>query len=333
MKLFHKFKTGVGVGGVLLAIAGSFLYSAPDAAAQTANTLKVSPVRTDTIIKPGETGTVQTTITNLTGQAITVHPMINDFIAGDEDGTPALILDEDEYAPTHSLKRFITPIADVTIPANDAKTITVTISVPADAQPGGYFGAVRFAPTSPDGGGQVNLSASVASLILLAVPGDAIELLQLTDFTVQQNSMPGTLFFDGKNITTYLRFENKGSAQLGPFGKLSVVKGDTVVYEKDFNNETPREVILPDSARRWELPIESVNDFGYYKVLGTFTYGEKNITVEVVSSFWVVPMPVVLIAAGILAVLLIGCALTIVIIVRRSRRRRRGPTRSRLRRR
>ncbi|MET0980321.1 MAG: DUF916 domain-containing protein [Candidatus Saccharimonadales bacterium] len=273
---------------VLLADSRAF------AATNTANTLKVSPVRTDIEILPGESKTVKTTVSNLTDAPITVSPIENDFVAGDERGTPALILDADKFAPTHSLKRFMTPLKNVTIPAGQSKVVEVVITVPANAQPGGYFGAVRFAPTSPDGGGQVNLSASVASLILMTVPGPAVEKLALTDFNIQQNGVTGTNFRTPNNLQATARFENKGSVQLGPFGKVSVKKGDKVVYDSDFNNKDPRDMILPDSARRWDIPLKNIDSFGNYTVSAVFTYGTKNQTIEVTKSFWVIPTAVIM---------------------------------------
>lgn len=271
----------------------------------TANTLKVSPVRTDIEIKPGESKTVEVTVSNLTDAPITVRPVENDFVAGDERGTPALILDENEYAPTRSLKRFMTPLANVTIPAGEAQTVNVVITVPKDAQAGGYFGAVRFAPASPDGGGQVNLSASVASLILLTVPGDVVEKLNLTSFSIQQDGKTGSYFNTPNNLQASVRFENKGGLQAGPFGKVSVKKGDNVVYEADFNNSNPRDTILPDSARRWDIPLDKIEKFGHYTVNATFTYGAKNQTIEVTKSFWVIPTTYII--AGIVGlVVLIG---------------------------
>lgn len=273
----------------------------------TANTLKVSPVRTDVEIKPGISKTVKTTVTNLTDASITVRPIENDFVAGDERGTPALILDENKYAPTHSLKRFMTPIADVTIPAGESKTVSVVITVPKDAKAGGYFGAIRFAPTSPDDGGQVNLSASVASLILMTVPGDTTEKLELTDFSIQQNGAPGSYFINGNDLQASVRLESKSDVQLGPFGKVSVKKGDKVVYETDFNDENPRDLILPDSARRWDIPLDNIDSFGKYTVSATFTYGQKNQTIEVAKSFWMIPLGVTITAVvGVLVLIGLG---------------------------
>lgn len=292
-------------------VVGSHIAAAADTT-NTANTLKVSPVRTDITVKPGESTTVKTTVTNLTKVAVTVSPIENDFVSGDENGTPALILDATKYAPTHSLKRFMTPLSNVTIPAGGSKTIDVVITVPATAQAGGYFGAVRFAPASPDTGGQVNLSASVASLILLKVPGATVEKLALTNFDITQKGKVGTNFRTPDNLQASFRFENKGNLQVGPFGKISVLKGDHVVYDTNFNNKDPRDVILPDGARRWDIPLKNIGNFGQYTVNAVFTYGDKNQTIEVTKSFWVVPQMLIIavvIAALVLIALIVGLVL------------------------
>ena len=124
----------------------------------------------------------------------------------------------------------------------------MTIIVPTDAAAGGYFGAIRFTPTATADGGQVNMSASVASLILLRVTGDAAERLNLTELAVQQAGVTGGFFTHGNNLAVTARFENVGDVQLAPFGKVSVQKGNTVVHEADFNVKNPRDMVLPDGA-------------------------------------------------------------------------------------
>ena len=328
-------KTGIrtniraGIIAVMaLAVAVSPL--APQAQAQanrsntsvnnSTNVLKISPVRTDIQIQPGETKTVRTVVTNLTGSAITVRPIENDFIAGDENGTPALILDADKFAPTHSLKKFMKPLGNVTIPANKSEAVVVTIAVPADTQAGGYFGAVRFAPTDPNGGGQVNLNASVASLILMTVPGDTVEKIDLTDFSIKQDGTAGSFFQKSENLSASVRFQNKGNLQAGPFGKVSVKNGDKVIYETDFNNKDPRDMILPDSARKWDIPLEKISGFGNYTVSATFTYGTTNQTIEVSRSFWVVPLGII-IAAVIALLVIIALAVGIWLFLRNYKKR------------
>ncbi len=317
----------MNVGAVLMAVLAVTVLVSTQSSAQTStkpnnstNVLKVSPVRTDVEIKPGGSQTVKTIVTNLTNTPITVRPVENDFVAGDERGTPALILDENKFAPTHSLKRFMKPLEDVTIPANEEKEIEVVITVPKDAKAGGYFGAVRFAPTDPSGGAQVNLSASAASLILLTVPGNMVEKLSLTDFDIQQDGKSGTFFNTPTNLQTSFRFKNEGSSQVGPFGKISVKHGDKVVYEADFNDKTPREMILPDSARRWDVPVDKVGTFGNYTITGTFSYGQKNQTIEVSKSFWVIPLGIV-IAAVVAIIALIALAIGIWFFLRNYKKR------------
>jgi hypothetical protein len=294
------------------------------------NSIKVTPVRSDIQIAAGARQTVQVTVSNVTGSSLSVTPVTNDFVAGDDRGTPALILDADKFAPSHSLKRFMGPLKTATIPAGQSKTFDIVITVPASAQAGGYFGAVRFAPSDPDSGGQVNLSASVASLILLTVPGDAVERLSLSSFDVQQKGVNGTSFRTPDELGVSFSFANQGNLQIGPFGKISVKKGDKIVSSVDFNEKNPRDVILPDSDRRWDVPLDGIEAFGHYDIIATFTYGTKNQTIEVTKSFWVIPTWVIITAIASVVGLLLTAAL-IVFFVIRSRKRRYMPKNNRRR--
>jgi hypothetical protein len=320
-RFLKSFRLVAGLLVIAGFLAGFQPFNHVSAQSSTANTLRVTPVRSDIQINAGERQVVRVTVSNVTDQEITVRAIANDFIASpQEDGSPALILDENEYAPTHSLKRFMTAVPDFEIPANQGRTIDVIITVPADAQAGGYFGAIRFAPTDPASGGQVNLSASVASLILLNVPGPVEERLNLTDFEIRQGDRQGNDFRTANDLKAYFRFQNMGNVQLGPFGKISVTQGDRVVYEADFNTESPRNLVLPDSARRWEVPLKEIGEFGHYTVSATFTYGTRNQTIEVSQSFWVIPQYMIIAAIVIIVLLLLGIALAVYLIIRRNKR-------------
>lgn len=289
------------IAAVIVGLAVVLFATMPAAHAEekAVNTFKISPVRTDINVTPGQTRTVTTTITNVTDAPITVRPITNDFIADDkENGEPALILDEDKYAPSHSLKRFMRPLQDVTVPARDSKTVTVTIAVPADTKAGGYYGAVRFAPVVGETGGQVNMTASVATLILVRVPGETVEKLTLTDYAVQKNGVSATRFSKPDGLSLLIRFKNEGNVHVAPFGKISIKKGDTVVKEVDFNNKDQRDMILPDTARRWSVPLEGLGSFGKYTVHSTLTYGERNQTVEMSESFWIIPLALIFVVIG-----------------------------------
>ena len=325
LRVLVKQRVQTNIRALMLLAAALFMFVGVQAYAQTSTgtvgqVLKVTPVRSDIEIKAGTSFTQKVTITNISKSPITVKPIANDFIAGDERGTPSLVLDEDKFAPTHSLKRFMRPLTNVTVEANKSRVVEVVITVPKDAQPGGYFGALRFAPVGAEGGGQVDLSGSVASLILMTVPGPATEKMAVTNFDIRQNGMSGSRFATPDNLEVSVRFQNQGSVQLGPFGKLSVTQGDKVVYSTDFNNKTPRDMVLPDSARRWEIPLDKIGAFGNYTVSATFTYGTKNQTIEVKKSFWVIPQAVI-IAAVVGVIVLIALITAIWFFLRQYKRR------------
>ena len=312
---------------VLTALVAAFtlvaLFGTHTFAATTPDAARVTPVRSDIQITPGASKVVQVSVVNPTNTTLYLSPIENDFIAGDEKGTPALILNADQYAPTHSLKRFMAPLKNITVAPNDTTIVNVTITVPKTAQSGGYFGAVRFAPSSSVTGGQVNLSSSLASIILLTVPGPTTEQLNLTNFEVQQKGKTGTLFHTPDNLTALIRFENKGNIQEAPFGQLEVKDGKKTVYTYDFNqSETaPKDEILPDSARRWSVPIKNLKKFGHYTISGTLAYGAKNETVNVSQSFWIIPYWMIYSALGLLVLIVAAIVAIILVVTRRNRRR------------
>ncbi len=336
MERFYAFVRVNVVYVALLAIVmviGSMLFvqtaQAEGEVTNSVNTLKVSPVRSDITIKPGESKEVAVVVTNLTSSAVKIKPSTNDFTTGDEYGTPALILDEAQYAKSHSLKRFMGEVAETTIAPKQAGQVKVKISVPADAKAGGYFGAIRFSSVSPDGG-QVNLSPSVASLILLTVSGEFTEKLQLTTFQIQQSGVAGTVFRDDANIEALFRFKSEGNVQVGPFGQVAVKKGDNLIYTADLNNKDPRDMVLPDGVRRWEVPVSKLSGFGKYTVSATLTYGTKNQTIQDERTFWIIPVSVIIAAvAGLVLLVALLIALWVFLKKRSSRGKRVATTRRR----
>jgi hypothetical protein len=292
--------TTLGVASSLLAIIGLTGNAAAQASTTkpSDSTMKISPVRTEIAAKPGESTKVPVYITNISKAPITLKAIENDFVAGDEKGTPSLVLDEKAYAPTHSLKRFMVHIDNVSIDPGKTKQVDVTVNVAKDAKAGGYYGALRFVPIDASGNSSVSLNGSVSSLILLTVPGDLQENLMLTNFDVQQKGAAGSNFRNPDNLEVALRFENKGNVHVAPFGQINVKKGDKVVYKTDFNTTDPKGNVLPDSARKWNVPLKDIGRFGKYKIIGTFTYGSTNKTIEVEKSIWIVPMFYIIAAIG-----------------------------------
>ena len=276
------------------------------------NAMQVSPVRSDLTINPGETRQLTVSIQNLTKTNSEYQAIINDFVAGNgEDGQPALILDADKYAPSHSLKRYIAKIPNVSVDAGQTKDVKVTITVPKDAAGGGYFGAVRFAPASgTDPTKNVTLSASVGSLILVKVPGDIVENVKLETFDVRsgKEATGGSSFFtSNKDLYAVSRFKNTGNVHEQPFGKVVLKKGTKVLETIEINNADPRGNVLPDSVRRFNSKLTKVGMWGSYTVEGNFGYGSSGQLVSGKTSFFVLPLLFI-----VLGLLLVGLVLFVI---------------------
>src|SRR5260221_14327522 len=131
------------LGGILATITmvfSSLLPSAASAAAVSSpNGMRVSPVTTNLTINPGGSSFVNIIIQNVTKDDANYKVDINDFTTKGETGTPALLLNPGQYAPAHSLKRYITPIPDISVKGGEQKTIKVEINIPKNAPGGGYY--------------------------------------------------------------------------------------------------------------------------------------------------------------------------------------------------
>jgi len=262
-------------------------------------------------VSPGETKTVTVTVKNVTSATATYKVIVNDFIAGDNElGQPALILDDNKYAPSHSLKRHIAAIPNVTVNPGESKDVKVSISMPKDAAGGGYFGAVRFLAVGGKQGQNITLSASVGSLILVRVPGDIKESMTLASFDVRKSetsNSASSFFTSNKNLYVMARFKNTGNVHEQPFGKIILKKGDKVLQTTEINNTDPKGNVLPDSIRRFSVKLNKVGMWGKYTVEGNFGYGTTGQLISGKTSFFVLPL--ILIIVGLIVLGLIVFAI------------------------
>ncbi|MDB5182456.1 MAG: hypothetical protein JWO47_240 [Candidatus Saccharibacteria bacterium] len=270
-----------------------------------ANGYRISPLRTELTIEKGTSQTATVSIENPSKVPFKVKGVINDFEASDsENGQPGLLLDG-SYAPSHSLKRFVSDPAEVDLAPNERKEVKVVISIPSNAAAGGYYGAIRFLPVETVAGANVSLAASVGSLFLVNVPGNINEHLQLLQFGAASNGSIKKVITGGP-VSIITRFKNDGDTHEKPFGKIQVKdsKGK-VVAEEEINNVEPKSNVLPASIRKFETKLKNSKWFGYYTVTAGYGYNPSNgelITAK--ASFWYVPFWVLaLVIIFILAVL------------------------------
>lgn len=263
--------------------------SAPQGSGQA---LEIGPPVINLSADPGTTVKATISLRDITSTSLFVTSSFNDFVASGEDGTPKILLEEGQTS-AFSMKEWVAPISTLTLKPREIKNITLTINVPADASPGGYYGVVRFTGTPPDlDGAGVSLAASLGSLILLKVNGDAKEALGIEEFYVSSNNTRGTLF-ESAPLTFTERLKNTGNIQQQPTGLVTVKDMFGNVVATLPINQPPRDV-LPDSIRKFDQPLDETvigNKilFGLYNAELSVTYGSDKQTVSSSISFWVIP--------------------------------------------
>jgi len=284
------------VGCLLIALALLIAHtpSTASAASSGGNGLRVSPVRSDITIYPGKTEKVTVNVTNVTSVSAQLQTVVNDFVANpNETGEPAIILNPNQYAPSHSLKRYATTGGNFTLRPGEQKNVTVTINIPANAAGGGYYGAIRFAPASNVNGPNqtVSLAGSVGTLVLVKVPGDIKEQLSIASFDARVNDRPSSFFLNNKSIDAVVRFQNQGNIQEQPFGKILLKnRSGKVLAAYEVNNAVPPGNVLPDSIRKFPIPLkDKVGSFGQFKLEGNFGYGSSGQLLSASTTFYVIP--------------------------------------------
>jgi hypothetical protein len=185
------------------------------------------------------------------------------------------------------------------------ENLPVTINVPANAAPGGYYGVVRFTATPPElEGSGVSLSASLGALVLLKVNGNVKEGLAIEEFSVNNSGRSGPVF-ESTPLKFVERVKNTGNIHEQPSGQITI----TDMFGKKVatvNINLPPRNILPQSIRKFEQSLDSsvIGDkklFGQYKADLRISYGANGQVVTSSQTFWVIPYTLI----GIVILLLV----------------------------
>jgi hypothetical protein len=293
----------------VLALVVTSIAPAAQVSAQTpagsGQALEIGPPVMNLSANPGETIKATISLRDISPTSLVVTGQVNDFIAGGEDGTPKILLEETDVSP-YSFKAWVDPLAQLTLKSKQVKNLPITIRVPADASPGGYYGVVRFTSKPPElEGTGVALSASLGALILLTVKGQAKEGLSVVEFSASHNGKTGTLF-EAAPIVFTERFKNTGNIHEQPTGLVTIKDMFGNVLATLGVNQPPRD-ILPQSIRKFESSLDSTNIgnkflFGLYHAELSVTYGSSKQVVTSSLDFWVIPYTLI----GIGIIVLVG---------------------------
>lgn len=265
--------------GIFVAM-GVFGLSAAEAQENQAG-LVISPPKTEKTITEGESFSDVIKVTNSTSSDLVLNVSIADFGPKDETGEPSFGEPEESI-----LAGWISIDKSISLGSGETKEVPYTVAVPANAEPGGHYGAVFFEPvvqTGPASGSGTTIAFKIDTLLLITVPGDIVYNGRIREFSTNKS-----FFVDSSNLVNFVsRFENLGTVHVKPKGTIAIrnLLGKTVaqlIVNEDSAN------ILPDSIRRFENEWPKKYGFGFYSATLNLGYGE-NQTIAATSGFWMIP--------------------------------------------
>lgn len=152
----------------------------------------------------------------------------------------------------------------ITLEPKEEKQLPFTITVPADARPGGHYAAVFFTGVLEQEG-TVGAVPRVGSLIILNVSGDVVKTGQFLDFA-------GPFLVDQGPINFVLTFLNTGTTHYEVKADISISRifgsKETISSEKKF--------VYPDIERKIKAQWDKKRPFGIYQATAKIIDGQDN---------------------------------------------------------
>jgi hypothetical protein len=278
--------------------------------AQTILPLTVYPARQQLEVDPGQKTAVTLNFINKSEQPISGFFKVVDFIVLDREGTPTFIENPTQINPKFSASSWFSLYYDRgTIPANEKISLQATVTVPANANPGGRYVAIFFEPTAgntfPTGGqkeASTGIAPRLAGLIYIKVNGPTKEAAWITRFFTKS-------FWEFGPVDLETEILNRGDYHITPQGAITLYDffGNRVDQQK-----LQEQNIFPDVSRVYKNSLGYRWMVGRYKADLTGSYGASGKALTATIYFWVFPWR--------LAILIILTLFIVVILVKEIRK-------------
>ncbi len=277
--------------------------------------LSITPTKFEYVIERGKAELASIQVKNVAERPILARIYLNDFEQDGTTGNPKLITDPAQERSASSRRGYILGLEDITIEAGETAVVDVPIQIPEDAAPGAYYGAIRF-QSAPVGSNeiegdtppQVSLNASVATLILIEVPGDITERIEVSSISAYLDDQQKGSLFTKKPTKIGVEINNLGNGFSKPFGNIIVTgpwgSGEILNYE--LNDSSPRGNVLPNSKRLFLEDMNGVKWPGRYTITGNISHGRGGEILTAKASFWYIPSWLIIIVVVIVLALIAG---------------------------
>jgi hypothetical protein len=263
----------------------------------------VGPGKVELQIAPGQSKTVNISVSNRTGSAKVFNLEMEDAAGSKDPNTPIVLLGE-QVGP-YSMKDFIRVDDDsFIIEHNQRIQIPVTVTIPSNAEPGGLYGSLLVTTTSVDpvnetGAPRSAIVSRIGTLFFITVPGAIERSGQVIDFA----TVPKQTFFSAGPINLGVVYENTGSMYLNPYGSITVTNlfGEEVGFV-----EIQPWFVLPQSLRLREITWDRELLLGRYTFTAEINRGYDNVIDTKTIHIWVLPWQFLLgVFAGLFFIIII----------------------------
>ncbi len=271
------------------------------------NDFVVEPGKTEVFLNPGESMVKNISITNRVNKTVKFKLSTEDFV-GSNDAKQPVVLMGDANSP-YSLKDFIVPeITEFSLEFGEKITIPVTVSVPKNAEPRGYYGALIVSndPDKLSGGtasdveGKTRIVSRIGSLFLLRINGEGKEEGNIENF---KTIGPKQMFYSSRPTGFEIAYKNTGNVHLVPYGTITIknIFGQVVgILPVDAY------FVLPDSIRYREVNWADGFSLGRYTANLSLYKGYNNEYSDAKLSFWIIPWKILVPAFVVILLLVVS---------------------------
>jgi hypothetical protein len=280
----------------------------------------IEPALQEISVAPGQTFSDKIKLTNdfESGSEFTFFPEPVNFRQAGESGVAELYVNEELPDSADAAEWFTFQEESYSLDFGESVESNFTMTVPADAEPGGYYVALTYKKEQNEQVDNVAIGEAIGALLFITVEGDLNRTGELLEFKTDKR------FYDFTPVEFQIRYKNDGNIHDIVGGNIFVHTGDVTDPIETMEVNPDGRIVLPGSIRQYSEIYNSGfirwNDgrlsiqwsefptlrFGRYQAtlkLKHFENGDR-ITTERQVSFWIIPWEIILIV--ILLVLLIA---------------------------
>ncbi len=255
---------------------------------------------------PGEKIQVQIRVRNISEKPVSIVTSAQDFLLDEDGQTPVPI--DDTVSNRWSLASWLTiSPTEHRIAAKSTVGINVLIEVPQDALPGGHYAMVLHEPgersvnnnlviENASNGSSTAINQRVGTLLYVTVEGPINEEAYVRDFKFPSFSEYGPVPFE-------FTVENNSDIHITPQMSVEIFN---LLGQRIETITIDQKNIFPLTSRNFTGSWDRIWGWGLYKAKLTMSYGSMGSIVVANSSFWLIPLKVLIAGLTILLALILS---------------------------